>query len=134
MSRFDAEHEAEWKRQQEQDARDFVVGAVVYRAHYDHVQEGIVREVDRTDRTDAEYDGHANGKYARYVAEFRRPGAAAGDWEHQTYSWRFFATKSEALRELVERIDGQILDAEREVEKLRKLRESVKKELTCPAS
>lgn len=116
MSRFDAEYEAECRREAEQDAKAFVVGSPVWRANYDRVEEGALRKAARCNLHGSCEVEHPNGQYPYYLAEF-----PTGDrWVSQTFSWRFFASKQEAYAELVEAIEGQIREKQRDLDKLQK--------------
>lgn len=116
MSRFDAEHERQWAEAAACDARDLVVGATVYRVMYGRIQEGVVRKVARCDNPDR---GDApDGKNPYYAAEFIKAPGCHGDWEAQTYSWKFFADRDRAVKRLLGQMETEIEDKRRELDKL----------------
>jgi hypothetical protein len=117
-----AEEEAEryFAQLRIENARDFVIGATVYRANFDRIEEGVVRKVGRCD--DPNYGEKADGKYPYYLAEFKRGrGAASGDWESQTFSWKWFATRDAARKKLRESIEGRIEDKRHDIRTLEQL-------------
>lgn len=116
MSRFDAEHKRQWDEAAARDARDFVVGATVYRVMYGGIQEGVVRKAARCN--DPDYGEVADGKNPYYAAEFIRAPGCHGDWESQTFAWKFFATRERAVKKLVERLERDIEDKQRDLDKL----------------
>lgn len=112
MSRAAEERfEREFAAQQERDARNFVKGAKVYRANYDHIQEGVVVEVSRCDDPECRYGGKPTGKYPYYAAQFR------SEWVAQTYSWKFHADRRGAVDDLIERLENGAADHERAAKK-----------------
>jgi hypothetical protein len=115
MSRFDQEHERQEAEQQRKDAAELVVGATVYRARYDRVETGVVRRVSRAKVTSSggtEEDEH--GEYPYYVAQF----GGRGDWDGQTHSWKWFAQKERARRDLARQICNRIEERQREIKRL----------------
>lgn len=110
--------------QRERDARDFVVGAIVFRVHYETVQPGVVRQVARCKNPDSPTPT-LTGEYPYYAAEF------GNEWVAQTYSWRFFALEQDARVALAYRMERNIEDAEarlvRDRAKLAKLRAEIAK-------
>lgn len=117
MSRFDKEHERQWAEAAARDARDFVVGATVYRHHFGIIEVGTVRVVARCD--DPDYGDKPNGKNPYYAAEFIRSPGCSGTWVSQTYARRFVATKDAAVKQLIEYLDQNIEDAERNIKRKR---------------
>lgn len=114
MSRFDAEHEAEYKAQQARDAAAFTVGATVYRALRDRIETGTLRRVSRARVTPRTEEDEKHGTYPYYVAQFGGNSPFNGDWLGQTYSWEFFASEEEARAELIEQIENRIESKQRE--------------------
>lgn len=90
--------------------RDLVVGAKVYRAAYDRIEEGEVRRIDRV-RYGSTWENHReiedpNGPYARYHAEF-----GSGDrWESQIYQWKWFFRREDAAKRLAEKLTEHATD------------------------
>lgn len=118
MSRAAEEQAERWFVQQEKDdARDFVVGATVYRAAFDRIEEGVVRRVSRCDIPPGGGGNveRADGKHPYYVAQFR------SDWVDQTYAWRWFAREEQARADLIRIVGGRIEDKRREIRELEAL-------------
>lgn len=96
-----------WHQQHEVEcARDLVVGAVVYRAMYDRIEEGVVRRVSRcnirSNGNAIECENGEHGTSPYYVAQFGR------DWVDQTYQWRWFFDRKKAQAELVRELRRNI--------------------------
>jgi len=124
MSRFDKEHEAEWRRAAERDAAMFVVGATVYRVKYDRIQAGIVRAVGRCNDPDAGIQEGGSRPY--YGAGFLNAPGCNEEWVAQTYARYFFATEAEARRALERELEVRIEDKRRDVRRLEALLASVR--------
>ena len=91
--------------QEARDVADFVVGAVVYRAHDGEIREGRVTSVDRCNR---EEDGPSRfGKLPLYIASFDRPNRKP-DFVQQTGAWKFHVHRQDALLDLQEAIEDAI--------------------------
>lgn len=116
MSRYDAEHEREWAEAAIRDARNFTVGATVYRHHFGIIEQGTVAKVTRCD--DPNYGEKPNGKNPYYAATFVRSPGCQPDWEAQTYSWKFVATREEAAAQLLRYLQHDAEDKQREIHKL----------------
>ncbi len=116
MSRFDAEHARQWAEAAARDERELVVGAKVYRVMYGQIQEGVVRTASRCNNPD--YGENPNGDKPYYAAEFIKAPGCHGDWEVQTFSWKFFADRDRAVKKLVERLEVEIEDKRRDLDKL----------------
>lgn len=105
--------EESFKRVVEKDKQDFVVGATVYRAGYDKVEEGKVVKVYpcRLNRHgDPEED--PKGEHTAYCARF---DAGLSGFEVQTYHWRFFIKASVARAKLVGELQQRIEARQREI-------------------
>lgn len=98
--------EEQFKKHLEDCARDLVVGATVYRAGYDCVEEGVVRRVSKCKFTSFPYSGGPyecdDGDTPYYVAQFRH------DWVGQTYQWQWFFDRAEAVKKLVEKLRERV--------------------------
>ena len=128
----DQEFDRQFAIQAAQEARDFVVGATVYRHNHNRdgkIEEGFIRRVTRSDAS-GNYE-HPKGEYPLYVAEFPRPGLQ-GDWESQTYAWKFWATREGAVADLLEYIDRWLEDEKRNYEREVRRLEATRARLAAP--
>lgn len=92
------EFKAQFAKHLEECARDLVVGATVYRAAWDGIEEGVVRRVSKCYfgfGGSGPYEDEEKGTSPLYVAQFR------SDWVEQTYQWRWFFDPAKAREELV---------------------------------
>lgn len=105
-------YERSRKAHDEECQRVLVLGAKVYRARWDRIEEGKVRRLDRV-RFDS--DGREvedlTGPYTRYVACF------GSDWEGQTYQWKWFHRIDDAKRELAKQLRDRAKDKRQEADR-----------------
>lgn len=124
MSRANEERWERWKAQNDIDcARNFVVGAKVWREHYSEIQEGIVVKVSRCRYVSYSSDPQecADGDKPYYLAKFGGHNQFTGDFVHQTFELNFFSKPEFARYELLEQLEGQIESKQREIVRLQKL-------------
>ena len=112
MSRYDEAHEKWFEAHIEECRRDLVIGARVYRAGYDKIEEGTVRRIERI-RYDYEYHEveDPNGPYTRYIACF------GFEWESQTTQYKFFYRVEDARKKLAEKLRDRAKDARQEADR-----------------
>ena len=124
MSRANEERWERWKAQNDIDcAKNFVVGAKVWRENYNEIQEGTVDKVSR-----CRYSGYhgdlqecADGDQPYYLAQFGGHNQFTGDFVSQTFEIRFFSRPEFARYELLHQLRNQIEDKQREIDRLQKL-------------
>lgn len=98
--------------------RDLVVGAKVWRARSDRIEEGVVRRVEiGRFLSNGDFVASASGHARNYVASFGASGYGPGDWESQTYQWRFFLDKRRAHADLVRQLRRRVEEYQREIKK-----------------
>jgi hypothetical protein len=118
--------EEKMKRVEAQDKKDFVVGAKVYRAGYDKVEEGEVVNVFPcriNSRGDPVED--PSGPHTAYCARF---GVGLSGFELQTYHWKFFIKASVARAKLVYEMRCRVEDTQRSLVLLNEKIEALTKE------
>ena len=128
MSRAAEERHEVWFKQHLIDcAANFTVGAKVWRPHYNEIQEGTVTKVARCKLVDGRPYEDKDGDRPYYVAKFGKypTNEFAGDYEDQTYAWKFFWKEEHARYELIEQIHRQVEDKQRDIEKLKKLEQDL---------
>ena len=118
MSRANELAYEKWRTTHDEECRrDLVIGARVYRAGYDKIEEGEVKRIDRVRYVESYFScpqevEDPSGPYTRYTACF-----GANSWESQTYQWRFFFKIEDARKDLVkklrERAKDRRVDADR---------------------
>ena len=92
-----------------EDAKHFVVGAKVYRAAWERIEEGVLRKVERCHiRANGNLVEDVRGDHARYVAQFGGSSPYNGDWVEQTYAWKFFWSEAGARKALVSQLHRRI--------------------------
>ena len=107
-----------WRAAHDEECRrDLVIGAKVYRAEYGRIEEGEVIAIDRIRYTDGIFDNgrevdDPNGPYTRYTACF-----GPGQWERQTYQWRFFYNINDARKKLAKDLRERAKDARRDADR-----------------
>lgn len=130
MSKVAEDAHAKWFAQHEIEcARDLVVGAKVYRANYDRIEEGVVIRVSRchiSEFGNGSPEERDNGEHPYYVAEF--PGGGWHSYEGQVYQWKFFTNLTDARKNLISQLRHRIEDHHRDVKKLEKLIASLESE------
>lgn len=104
MSRQNEEAYEKWRKVHDEECRrDLVIGAKVYRAGYDKVEEGEVKSIARVRYVESYFGSpreveDPEGLYTRYTACF------GSDWEHQTYQWAFFFNIADARKTLAQKL------------------------------
>lgn len=109
-------HERLFSAHLEECARDLVVGARVYRAGYDQIEEGQVREIDRVRFAVGDWQHEIEdpaGNYARYHASFMD----GTRWESQIFQWRWFFRREDAERRLAIKLRERAKDLRRDAER-----------------
>jgi hypothetical protein len=106
-------YEAWFKGHLEECARVLVVGARVYRANYNRIEEGEVRKIDRVRFTANREEEDPNGPVIRYWASFNDHNI----WESQTYQWKWFFRREDAQKDLVQRARDRAKDLRAEADR-----------------
>jgi len=114
MSRQHEEAYEKWRAVHDEECRrDLVVGARVYRAEWDRIEEGTI---ERIDRVRFDYDAREvedpDGPYPRYFACF-----GPGRWESQTFQWKWFFRIEDAKKDLIKKLRDRAKDRRDEADK-----------------
>lgn len=88
------------------------MGATVYRVKDDRIEAGTVHTVARCNDVDRPV-AVADGRFPHYSARF------GSEWVSQTYSWRFFGRREEAVARLTARLERDVEDIDRHAATLR---------------
>lgn len=113
MSRQAEAAYGKWRTLHEKEClRDLVIGARVYRAYWDRIEEGEVCRISRVGYTSdgREYEDKS-GPYTCYHANFR------GTYESQTHQWKWFFKIADAERDLVRQLRRRAEDSRRDAAK-----------------
>lgn len=116
-------HEERFLRHLEECKRDIVVGAKVYRAAWDRIEEGVVRRVSkcrfRSTWGGGDFVEDETGDHDFYVAQFGGDASGhGGEWVEQTYQWRWFIDVEKAKKELVRQLRSRIEVKRHDIERL----------------
>ena len=104
---------ARWREEMLADQSTMVVGAKVYRARWDRVEEGFIRRVEPAHVHESPIPAR------KYVAEFPQPPLAQGAWEDQHYQCKFFTDRARAVKALVREMRDRAEKLERDAAKWR---------------
>lgn len=105
-------HERWMTIHEEECKRDLIIGAKVYRANWDRIEEGEVVRISRVRYTSdgREYEDKT-GPYICYHASFRY------DHESQTYQWKWFYKIEDAKRDLAKKLRRRAEESRRDAVK-----------------